>query len=94
MAQPTTSPRQNTLRQAPERPDPRLSRPSRISQPIRHSRRPSVNWGAALDRWLTDERSTLTFGVLLMGLAAGLLVAFVSYLLSGTADQSVVGSAL
>jgi S-DNA-T family DNA segregation ATPase FtsK/SpoIIIE len=32
-------------------------------------------------------------GVLLMGLSLGLMVAFVSYLLNGTADQSVVGSA-
>lgn len=54
---------------------------------------PSVNWGAALDRWLTDRRSALTGGVLLMLLSIGLLVAFVSYLFTGAADQSVVGSA-
>ncbi len=33
-------------------------------------------------------------GVLLMLLAVGLIVAFVSYLLNGMADQSVVGSAM
>ncbi len=93
MAQPTTSPRQNTLRQTAERNTPRQPRMSRDSAPLSRSRRPSFNWGAALDRWLTDQRSTLTLGVLLMGLAIGLLVAFVSYLLNGAADQSVVGSA-
>ena len=56
-------------------------------------KRPSFDWGAALDRWLSDQRSTLTLGVLLMLLAVGLLVAFVSYLLTGQADQSVVGAA-
>ncbi|GAB4025673.1 FtsK/SpoIIIE family DNA translocase [Spirosoma koreense] len=87
MAQPTTSPRQNTLKRPAERNEPRPRINSTTAQ------RPSFNWGAALDRWLTDQRSTLTLGVLLMGLAIGLLVAFVSYLLNGPADQSVVGAA-
>ncbi|SOD96384.1 FtsK/SpoIIIE family DNA translocase [Spirosoma fluviale] len=90
MAQPTTSPRQNTLRR-PAEPRPRPSRDGNPS-PGR-SQSTSFNWGAALDRWLTDQRSTLTLGVLLMGLALGLLVAFISYLLNGPADQSVVGAA-
>ena len=90
MAQPTTSPRQNTLRRPTERNEPR-PRPNSASASV--PRRPSFNWGAALDRWLTDQRSTLTLGVLLMGLAIGLFVAFVSYLLNGPADQSVVGAA-
>ena len=94
MAQPTTSPRQNTLRRPVERTEVRTPRPNRNGSPAGRIRTPSINWGAALDRWLTDQRSTLTLGVLLMLLAAGLLVAFVSYLLNGTADQSVVGSAL
>ncbi|WP_420148888.1 DNA translocase FtsK 4TM domain-containing protein [Spirosoma sp.] len=91
MAQPTTSPRQNTLRRPVERtePRPRLNNGSSGSGP----RRPAFNWGAAIDRWFTDQRSTLTLGVLLMGLAIGLLVAFISYLLNGAADQSVVGAA-
>ena len=91
MAQPTTSPRQNTLRRPADRnePRPRVPNGKTTSPP----RRDSYNWGAALDRWFTDQRSTLTFGVLLMGLAIGLLVAFVSYLLNGSADQSVVGAA-
>ncbi|MCX6213261.1 DNA translocase FtsK [Spirosoma sp.] len=90
MAQPTTSPRQNTLRR-PAEPRPRVNRDSNPS-PGR-SQSTSFNWGAALDRWLTDQRSTLTLGVLLMGLALGLMVAFMSYLLNGPADQSVVGAA-
>ncbi|GAB3040497.1 FtsK/SpoIIIE family DNA translocase [Spirosoma pulveris] len=90
MAQPTTSPRQNTLRRSAE-PRPR---PNRDGNPLPgRSQSTSFNWGAALDRWLTDQRSTLTLGVLLMGLALGLLVAFISYLLNGQADQSVVGAA-
>ncbi|WP_460982702.1 FtsK/SpoIIIE family DNA translocase [Spirosoma fluminis] len=93
MAQPTTSPRQNTLRRPTERNEPRPPRPNRNSATGGRLRTPSFNWGAALDRWLTDQRSTLTFGVLLMGLSIGLLVAFASYLINGAADQSVVGSA-
>ncbi len=103
MAQPTTSLRQNTLRQPIEPNQDRAPRPNRAgrnrsSGPAGPSsgrvRTPSFNWGASLDRWLTDQRSTLTTGVLLMLLAVGLLVAFISYLLNGMADQSVVGSAL
>ena len=96
MAQPTTSPRQNTIRQQPnERPEVRTPRPGRNgAASAGRIRTPSFNWGAALDRWLTDQRSTLTLGVLLMLLAVGLMVAFVSYLINGAADQSVVGSAL
>ncbi len=93
MAQPTTSPRQNTLRRPSERnePRPRVNRDG--SSPSSRPKTPSFNWGAALDRWLTDQRSALTLGVLLMGLALGLMVAFVSYLINGAADQSVVGAA-
>ena len=88
MAQPTTAPRQNTIRRTAERNEPR---PRVNNGPS--ARRTSLNWGAALDGWFTDQRSTLTLGVLLMGLAVGLSVAFVSYLLNGAADQSVVGAA-
>ncbi|GAB4030394.1 FtsK/SpoIIIE family DNA translocase [Spirosoma gilvum] len=91
MAQPTTSPRQNTLRRPDERNEPRPRLPNNKSNG--RSKGPSFNWGAALDRWFTDQRSVLTLGVLLMGLAIGLLVAFISYLLNGPADQSVVGAA-
>ena len=91
MAQPTTSSRQNTFRQPAERNEPR-PRPS-ASKAANRPRTESFNWGAALDRWFTDERSTLTLGVLLMGLALGLTVAFVSYFMNGSADQSVVGAA-
>lgn len=94
MAQPTTSPRQNTVRRTPERTEPRPPRATRPGEPLSRPRKPSINWAAALDHWLTDQRSTLTLGVLLMGLALGLAVAFVSYLINGPADQSVVGAAL
>lgn len=43
---------------------------------------------------MTDYRSTLTLGTLMLLISIGLLVAFVSYLISGTADQSAVASAL
>ncbi|GAB4037400.1 FtsK/SpoIIIE family DNA translocase [Spirosoma jeollabukense] len=93
MAQPTTSPRQNTLRRNADRngnePRPRINNGASTGR----TSSPSFNWGAAIDRWFTDQRSTLTLGVLLMGLAVGLLVACVSYLLNGPADQSVVGAA-
>lgn len=91
MAQPTTSPRQNTLRRPTDRNEPRPRMPN--GKTSGSSRASAPHWGAALDRWFTDQRSTLTLGVLLMGLALGLMVAFVSYLLSGSADQSVVGAA-
>ena len=97
MAQPTVSSRQNTLRQpTADRPRANTPRPSREGSPTSRprTRRPSVNWAAALDHWLTDQRSTLTLGVLLMGLAVGLFIAFVSYLFfNGSDDQSVVGAA-
>jgi len=91
MAQPTISPRQNTLRRNADRNEPR----PRINTGASTGRTssPALNWGAAIDRWFTDQRSTLTFGVLLMVLAVGLLVACISYLLNGAADQSVVGAA-
>ena len=94
MAQPTTSPRQNTIRRPNEHNEVRPPRPSRTGPSAARTPRPSLQWGASLDRWLTDQRSTLTMGVLLMMLAVGLMVAFVSYLVNGAADQSVVGSAL
>ncbi|TAE20950.1 MAG: DNA translocase FtsK [Cytophagales bacterium] len=55
---------------------------------------PSFDWAAALDRWLTDRRSTLTLGAFMMLVGLGLLVAFVSYLFNGNDDQSVVDAAL
>ncbi|MBD2703854.1 DNA translocase FtsK 4TM domain-containing protein [Spirosoma sp. BT702] len=91
MAQPTTPPRQNTIRRPVERNEPRAPRPKPSAS---RTKAPSFNWGAALDRWFTDQRSTLTLGVLTMAVAIGLLFAFVSYLFNGTADQSVVGAAL
>lgn len=92
MAQPTTSPRQNTIRRPAERNEPR-PRVNRDGESSGRFKTPSFNWGAALDRWLTDQRSALTLGMLLMGLALGLMVAFISYLINGPADQSVVGAA-
>lgn len=91
MAQPTTSQRQNTLRRTTDRNEPRPRIPT--GKPAGRAKGSAFNWGAAIDRWFTDQRSTLTLGVLLMGTAIGLLVAFISYLLNGAADQSVVGAA-
>ena len=90
MAQPTTSTRRNTLREPVE---PRTT--TRASESGRRPRpKSSINWGAALDGWFTDYRSTLTLGVLMMVMAIGLLVAFISYLFNGVADQSTVATAL
>ncbi len=44
------------------------------------------------ERVRTDQRTNLTVGVLLMLLAVGLMVAFVSYLFTGPADQSLIGT--
>jgi len=79
MAQSTASSRQNTNR--------RRSKATATSEP-------SFDWAAALDRWLTDQRSTLTLGVFMMLMGLGLFIAFISYLLSGNADQSVVDAGL
>ncbi len=91
MAQPTTSPRRNTLREPVE---PRTTTRSNGESARRPRPKSSINWGAALDGWFTDYRSTLTLGVLMMVVAVGLLIGFVSYLFNGVADQSTVASAL
>jgi len=91
MAQPTTSPRRNTLREPVE---PRTTTRNNGESARRPRPKSSINWGAALDGWFTDYRSTLTLGVLMMVVAVGLLIGFVSYLFNGVADQSTVASAL
>ncbi|QJD78271.1 FtsK/SpoIIIE family DNA translocase [Spirosoma rhododendri] len=88
MAQPTTS-RPVNPRPSPTNGTARQSRPTRPASP-----RPAFNIGASISRRLNDPRSILLTGVLLMLVAVGLLIAFVSYLTTGPADQSVVGSAL
>ncbi|MCK8492204.1 DNA translocase FtsK [Spirosoma sp. RP8] len=96
MAQPTTSSRQNSVRQPqPDRNRQNTPRPNReaVSAGPLREKRPSLNWGASLDRWFSDQRSALTLGVLLMLLSIGLFIAFISYMTTGHADQSVVGSA-
>ena len=55
---------------------------------------PSFDWAAALDRWFTDKRTPLTLGAFMMLMGLGLFIAFISYLISGNADQSVVDAAL
>ena len=55
---------------------------------------PSFDWAAALDRWFTDKRTPLTLGAFMMLVGLGLFIAFISYLISGNADQSVVDAAL
>jgi S-DNA-T family DNA segregation ATPase FtsK/SpoIIIE len=56
--------------------------------------KPTSDWVVNFNRIRSDQRSSLILGVLFMGLGIGLLIAFVSYLLHGPADQSVVGAAL
>ncbi|OIN60185.1 DNA translocase FtsK [Arsenicibacter rosenii] len=53
-----------------------------------------TDWVSKLDRWIYDHRSTLALGVLLILIGIGLFVAFISYLLHGPADQSVVRAAV
>ncbi|RYF73869.1 MAG: DNA translocase FtsK, partial [Cytophagaceae bacterium] len=53
---------------------------------------PSRNWTLPFERVRADGRTNLAVGVLLMLLSVGLMVAFVSYLFSGPADQSLIGS--
>lgn len=60
----------------------RDSEPRQLSLPFRQ-------WGEAL----RSPQARIGFGVLTMLLAVGLALAFTSYLFSGEADQSVVGSA-
>ena len=87
MAQSTTaSTRQNTRRSdaddAPRRGAARREKPTDV---------PSRNWTLPFERVRADGRTNLAVGVLLMLLGVGLLVAFVSYLISGPADQSLIG---
>jgi S-DNA-T family DNA segregation ATPase FtsK/SpoIIIE len=56
--------------------------------------KPTSDWAVNFNRIRSDQRSSLILGVLFMGLGVGLLIAFISYLLHGPADQSVVGAAL
>ncbi|WP_288425524.1 DNA translocase FtsK [uncultured Spirosoma sp.] len=84
MAQPTTS------RPVSPRPSPASARSTRPARPAR----PAFDIGGSINRWLSDRRSILVLGVLLMLLAIGLLIAFASYMTTGADDQSVVGSAL
>lgn len=87
MAQSTTTdrrptpPRQNTRRQE------RSEKGRREKEAA-----PSRNWSLPFERIRADERTNLTVGVLLMLLSVGLMVAFVSYLFSGPADQSLIGT--
>jgi len=53
---------------------------------------PGRNWTLPFERVRADGRTNLAVGVLLMLLSVGLLVAFVSYLFSGPADQSLIGT--
>ena len=53
---------------------------------------PPRAWMGPFERVRNDRRTNLTVGVLLMLLAVGLMVAFVSYLFTGPADQSLIGT--
>lgn len=63
-------------------------------QQTQSSKAGKTDWVSRLDRWIYDHRSTLAFGVLLILIGIGLFVAFISYLLHGPADQSVVRAAV
>ncbi|MEZ0483644.1 FtsK/SpoIIIE family DNA translocase [Fibrella aquatica] len=54
--------------------------------------RASRNWTLPFERVRIDERTNLAVGVLLILLSVGLLVSFVSYLFSGSADQSLINT--
>lgn len=81
MAQPTTSIKQNSVR----RNEPRAKK-------VETAPAASPAWSLSFDKVRADLRTNLTLGVLLMLLAIGLLVAFISYLFNGPADQSLVGA--
>lgn len=88
MAQSTTAtPRQNTRRsengEGPRRGASKRDKATDV---------PNRNWTLPFDRVRADERTSLAAGVLLMLLGVGLMVAFVSYLFSGPADQSLLGT--
>ncbi|MBO0930653.1 FtsK/SpoIIIE family DNA translocase [Fibrella aquatilis] len=86
MSQTTTaSSRQNTPRSDQAAPSKRAGRREKTNTPPRA-------WTLSFERVRNDQRTNLTMGVLLMLLAVGLMVAFVSYLFTGPADQSLLGS--
>ena len=81
----------NVSRQAAEKKSPRPSAPPREREPRepRQLSLPFRQWGEAL----RSPQARIVAGMLTMLLAVGLALAFTSYLFSGEADQSVVGSA-
>lgn len=78
----------NVSRQAAEKKTPPPSATARGREP-RQLSLPFRQWGEAL----RSPQARIGFGVLTMLLAVALALAFTSYLFSGEADQSVVGSA-
>ena len=97
MAQPTTGPpRQNTNTQRPGLGT--GSRRNTAPRPNKPATDPANNvpggrpWLLPFERVRHDRRTNLAVGVLLMLLSVGLLVAFGSYLFSGPADQSLLGT--
>ena len=86
MSQPiTASSRQNTPRSDQAAPSRRAGKREKSATPPRA-------WALPFERVRHDQRTNLTMGVLLMLLAVGLMVAFVSYLFTGPADQSLIGT--
>ena len=86
MSQSTTAAsRQNTPRADQATPSKRAGRREKSTAPTRA-------WMGPFERVRNDQRTNLTVGVLLMLLAVGLMVAFVSYLFTGPADQSLIGT--
>ncbi len=81
MAQPTATIKQNSIRRNEQR--------AKKEEAIRPK---NPAWTLSFDKVRADQRTNLTLGVLLMLLAIGLLVAFISYLFNGPADQSIIGA--
>ena len=81
MAQPTATIKQNSIRRHEQR--------AKKEEAVRPK---NPAWTLSFDKVRADQRTNLTLGVLLMLLAIGLFVAFVSYLVNGPADQSVISS--
>lgn len=88
MAQPTTAPPRQNTRRSDQTDGPRRS----ASKRDKAADVPSRNWTLPFERVRTDGRMNLAVGVLLMLLSVGLMVAFVSYLFSGPADQSLIST--
>ncbi len=97
MAQPTASSKSNRIKPNGSS-RPASTRQNTVRNSAGQSQRPArpaaTDWRLSLVRAAADGRGSLALGGLLMLISAGLLVAFVSYLFTGPADQSAVDAPL